>query len=345
MLAIIEERTVESGYHTNTDKYLLIMLLKLGLDAAVLSLCFQRLHTSFISMCGLSIVLADSVMVIFVSRLYFLQPETCLVSLCFLLTNVSVIFDALTLPIVCLCLLDCYLEGTSLGKQSNASKFLRHTALTLLLWVIAILSSFGSVNSDTSELNLEDGLSATVCEVRESTLVNFFILGGFSVTTCTLLPFWSRIPRWVRESDRLSQNAKIQKSDLRFSTNGPDTCVIEENPLEETVDPRPPLWLSTILGFSLMWMPYLTMSVVFLLLTIGLPAYTTVNLLWLECTNSLVMGVMFWAKSDTQGPYSPPGNMCLWSIFWHLSKGTQRQPFLATVFNASREKMHTLLHV
>ncbi|KAM8862753.1 putative G-protein coupled receptor 160 [Spinachia spinachia] len=342
MLAIIEESIVESVYPTaNTNKYLFIMLLKLGLDAAVLRLCSQRLHTSFISMCGLSIVLADFVMVILVSSLYFLRPEMCSVSLCFLLSNASVIFDALTLPIVCLCSLDCYLEGTNLGKQIAVSKFLRHSALTLLVWVIAVLSFFCSVKSDTLELNLEDGLSASGCEIRQCTLVNFFIIGVFLVITFTLLPFWSMIPQWVRESDEISQNAMNLNSDLRFLINWPHTSCITENPLEETVNPPPPLWLSTILGFSLMWMPYITMSAAFLLLGVGLPAYVTVNLQWLESINSLVMGVMFWAKSDTQGPYSPPGDVCSWSVFWHLSKGTQRQPFLGTVFKASREKTHT----
>nr|XP_040049187.1 probable G-protein coupled receptor 160 [Gasterosteus aculeatus aculeatus] len=295
MLAVIEGNLLGSVYNTtNTNKYLFIMLLKLVLDTAVLCLCSRRLHTSFISMCGLSIVLGDSVMVIWVSSLYFLPPETCLVALCFLLTNASVIFDALTLPIVCLCLLDCYLEGTNFAKQSTVSKFLRHTALTLLVWVIAVLSSFGSVKSGTLELKFEDGLSATGCEVRESTLANFFILGSFSIITFTTLPFWSMIPRWVRESVRefASQNAKNQNSDSQFSTKGPDT-----RGFEETVYPRPPLWLSTILCLSLTWMPYITITVVFLLLGVGLPAYATVNLQWLECTNSLVMGVMFWANS------------------------------------------------
>ncbi|XP_031701011.1 probable G-protein coupled receptor 160 [Anarrhichthys ocellatus] len=348
MLDIVAQTDV-SGRHTdNTDEYLGIMLIKVVLDIVVLSFSGRKLSTSFLSMCSLSIVLADSVMVLLFSSLLFLGPERYLMSLCFILANASAIYEALPLPLICLGLLDCCLEGTYLGKQSAFSKFLRHTALTLLVWILAVIW-FGSVKLDSMKLDYQERLSVLVCEVRESTLINYFILGLFSAVGCTMLPFYSMIPKWVGEANRISEareEPENQSSDLLFtSTDCTETKGIEENPPEETVYPRPPLWFSLILGFSLTWMPYLVMSVVCMLLSFGVPAYITVNLLWVECTNSFLTGVMFWANSNKQGPYSLPENVCPWPIYWHLSRGTRQQPFPAAVSNPSKEKSHTLLYV
>ncbi|XP_068589748.1 probable G-protein coupled receptor 160 [Cebidichthys violaceus] len=349
MLGIVAQTDVVSGCHTdNAGIYLVIMLFKMGLDATVF-FSGRKLYTSFLGMCSLSIILADSVMVLLFSSLLFLGPERCLVSLCFILANASATYEALPPPLMCLGLLDWCLEGTYLGKQSTFSKFLRHTALTLLVWILAVIYSIGSVKSDLMELDYKEGLLVVLCEVRETILINYFILGLLSAVGCTMLPFCSMIPKWVGEADRISEareERENQSSDLLFtSTNCMETKGIEENPPEQTVYPRPPLWFSLILGFSLTWMLYLTMSVVCMSLSFGVPAYITVNLLWLECTNSFLTGVMFWANSNKQGPYSLPENACPWPIYWHLSKGRQQQPFPAAVSNPSKEKRHTLLYV
>ncbi|KAM6928591.1 putative G-protein coupled receptor 160 [Lycodopsis pacificus] len=350
MLGIVEETDMVSGRHTdNTDKYLGIMLIKMGMEVVILFFSSQKLYTSFLGMCSLSIVLADSVMVLLFSSLLFLGPERYLVSLCFILANASATYEALPLPLMCLGLLDCCLEGTYLGKQRAFYKFLRHIALTLLVWILAVIYSFGSVKSDSMKLDYRERISVLVCEVRESTLINYFILGLFSAVGCTMLPFYSMIPKWVGEANRISEareERENQSSDLLFtSTNCTETKGIEENPPEETVYPRPPLWFSLILGFSLTWMLYLVMSVVCISLSFRVPAYITVNLLWVECTNSFLTGMMFWANSNKQGPYSLPENACPWPVYWHLSKGTQQQPFPAAVSNLSKEKSHTLLYV
>lgn len=350
MLGVLAQKDETSGSHTdNINKYLVLVVLKLGLDATVLCMCCRKWYTSFLSMCSLYMVLADFVMVLFFSSVLFLGPERYLGSLCLILAHASTTYEALPLPILFLGLLDYGLDSaTCLGKQSTVSKFLRHTALALLVWILAVIYSIGSVKSDLIFMDLPDGLSALVCEVQESTLISYFTVGLFLAVMCTMLPFWSMIPQWVREADRISiaRAESENRSDLLFTpTNCMETKGIEEKPLEETVYPRPPLWFSIILGFSLFWMPYLTVSVVCILLGFGVPAYITVNLLWLECTVSLLMGVVFWANSGTQGPYRLPENVCMWPIYWHLSKGTQKQPFPLAVINPPHEKRHTLLCV
>ncbi|XP_068454514.1 probable G-protein coupled receptor 160 [Clinocottus analis] len=350
MMGIVAQKDVTSGCHTdNVNQYVVLVVLKMGLDATVLYMCCRKRYTSFLNMCSLSMVLADFVMVLAFSIVLFLGPDRYLMSLCFVLGHASAMYKALPLPMICMVLSDYCLEATRLGKQSARLKILRHTASILLVWILAVIYSFGSVKSDLIKMDFLEGLSALVCEVQESTLISYFTLGLFLAVICSMLPFWSMIPQWVREADRLSVGRE-KRENQRDLWSTPTNCKcmetkgIEEKPMEETIY-SPPLWFSIILGFSLFWMPYLTVSVVGILMDFGVPAYITVNLLWLECTNSFLTGVMFWAKSNTEGPYRLPENVCDWPIYWHLSKGSQQQMFSPAVFDPSNEKRHILLCV
>uniref|UniRef100_A0A673HF38 Probable G-protein coupled receptor 160 n=1 Tax=Sinocyclocheilus rhinocerous TaxID=307959 RepID=A0A673HF38_9TELE len=83
------------------------------------------------------------------------------------------------------------------------------------------------------------------------------------------------------------------------------------------------LILLLTLGFALNWMPYLLMCLVCALVGFVVPAYASVNLLWMACTNSVLVGIAFWFRSDGSGPLGKfPDDTCLWNIYWHLSKGT-----------------------
>ncbi|XP_059189632.1 probable G-protein coupled receptor 160 [Centropristis striata] len=351
MLAIIEQRNTLSGCHADlTDKYLLLMLFKLGMDIAVIFLCCRKPFHSFLAMCSSSIVLADSLMVFLIAHIWFLGPERYPVSLCFLMAYASAAYGALPLPIICLGLLDYFLEDTYLSNQRACCKFLRNAVLTLLVWMLAVIYTFWSVQPDLMEMDFENGIKALVCEVEESTLIDYLILGVFAAVIFTMLPFWSMIPQWMKEAERLSEAREErdnQSSDLLFtSTCNTETKIGEENYLQDTVQMCPPLWASLTMGFGAFWMPYLSVSVACLIFGFAVPSYITVNLLWLECTNSLLMGVVFWVKSKKQGPYSNlPENVCMWHVYWHLSKGAQHRQLPMAVFNPSKEKRNTLLYV
>lgn len=329
MQAIIEQWEVGSSCPTdNTEKYVLLMLFKLGLDAAAFYLCCGKLYASILSMGSLSIVMADLVMTFFLAAVWFLGADRSPVPLCFLLANASATYGALPLPMVFMGLLDYYLHITYLSNHSAFCKYLKSTALILLGWMLALIYSLSFIKAEPIELDHITWIKAVVCEVDESRLIFYFILVLFTAVTCAVLPFFSNIPRWLKEAERLSEDRyekKNQRSDLFITTNYTQSKLSEEC-LEETIAPRPPLWLSLTLGFGLCWMPYLTVSVACLFFGFGTPAYITVNVLWLECTNSLLMGVVFWAKSNMQGPYRHlPENVCLWHVYWYLSKGTRQQ--------------------
>uniref|UniRef100_UPI003AB07FEF probable G-protein coupled receptor 160 n=1 Tax=Centroberyx gerrardi TaxID=166262 RepID=UPI003AB07FEF len=355
MLGIIEHWDGKGSCHAdNTGQYLTLVLFKAGLDATVLFLCWRRLHTSFLSMCGLSIAVADVVMAWSMTTVWFLGPQQSPVSVCFLLAHASATYVALPLPMVCLGLLDYISEDNNnncIGNQSSFCKSLRNMVFTLLVWVLAVVYSFGSVTTDLLEIEYSGGAKALVCEVQESTLVVYFVLGLFIAVISTLLPYWSRIPQWMKEASRLSDQREEpqenQKSDLLLnSIMYTETESGEDSFLVETVQQQPPLFLSLTLGFASIWMPYLIISVACQLLGFGVPAYIIVNLLWLECTNSLLVGAVFWVKSNRLGPYSRlPDDVCLWRIYWHLSRGTHQQKLPIAVFNPSEGKRNTLLYV
>ncbi|XP_051281437.1 probable G-protein coupled receptor 160 [Dicentrarchus labrax] len=347
MLAIIEQWEVGSECHTdNSEKYLLLILFKLGLDIAVFYLCCWKLSTSFLSMCSLSVIIADAVLAVFFASVWCLGPEMSPVSACFLLAHASATYGALPLPMMFLGLLDYCLEDTYLCNQSAICKYLRNAVLILLGWVLAVIYSFESVKDEPILVDITRETMALMCKVEESTLITYFILVLFTVVLCVMMPFWSSIPQWLREADMLAEmreEQENQRSDLFISTQCTETKISEGYYQEETISPRPPLWLSLMLGFGMFWMPYLAVSVICLVFGFGVPAYITVNLLWLECANSLIMGVVFWAKANTLGPHrNIPKNVCLWHIYWHLSKGTQQQLPIA-VFNPSKD--NALFHV
>uniref|UniRef100_A0A3Q3WW44 Uncharacterized protein n=1 Tax=Mola mola TaxID=94237 RepID=A0A3Q3WW44_MOLML len=309
MLAIIEECEVESDCQTdNTEKYVMLMLFKLGLDAGAFYLCCQKLYDSIFSMCSLSIVLADLGLTFSLVAVWLLGADGSHATLCFLLTNASAVYGTLPLPMIFLGLLDCYLHTYPCGDSAYC-KYLRNAVLVLLAWMLAVIYSISSVEVELTELDYMTWMKVVVCKVEESRLIAYFSLVLFIATTCAMLPFLSSIPQWLKES----------------------------------ISPQPPLWFSLTLGFGMFWMPYLIISVTCLLLNFGAPSYIAFNVLWLECTNCLLMGLLFWTKSNKQGTYcSLPKNMCLWHMYWKLSKGKGQHQFPIAVLDPSKTKRNTL---
>lgn len=353
MLAVIEHWEGKNSCHIdNTGMYVFLLFFKLALDATVLCLCWRKLHTSFLSVSGLYMVLADMVLVCSLTAVWFLGPRQSLVSACFLLAHASAIYAALPLPTLSLGLLDYALKYKYVGSQSVFCKALTNITVALLVWVLAVVYSLKTVETDLMEIEYE-GAKALVCEVQQSTVVNYFCMELFLVVLFALVPHCSKLPKWIQEANRLSNQRddlhENLKSDIMLNyARFDETEEDEENVPVKTVCQRPTLFLSFTLAFSSIWMPYLLISVTCLLLGFGIPAYIVVNLLWLECSNSLLVGVVFWLKSDSLGPYSHlPGDICSWQVYWHLSRGTAMyQLDLPTAcLKPSEKNSNPLLHL
>ncbi|XP_068600603.1 probable G-protein coupled receptor 160 [Brachionichthys hirsutus] len=349
MLAIISQWDRESGYQTNPEKYALLVLIKFALDAAVFFSCCRKLSASFLNVCSLSIIMADLVMVFLLTVVCFLGPEESPVSLCFLTANASATFGALPLPMMSLGLVDYCLDDAYLCNQRSFYKYLRNTVLTSLCWTRAVIYSLSTVKAELTELDNMPWRKALVCDVEESGLIAYFTLVLFTASLCAMVPFWSSVPLWLKEADRicgLREEQDPQKSDLLYISANQTKTDVSEDRLEEPARPRPPLWLAITLGFGLFWLPYLTISVIYHVFDVGVPAYISVNIMWLECTNSLLTGLVFWRNSHAQGPYSPylPKNVCSWSVYWYLSRGIGHHQLPVAVFNPSKVKQTILIY-
>uniref|UniRef100_A0A3B3VTF0 Uncharacterized protein n=1 Tax=Poecilia latipinna TaxID=48699 RepID=A0A3B3VTF0_9TELE len=276
MFAIIEQWDEASNQYTDvTKKYFLILLVKFGLETAVFYSCSPKKYMYFLSVCSLSVLLADFLLTVLMGAAWFLGPEKSLVSTCFLLATASTTYRALPLPMLIVGFVDYCLDDVFMCNVSVSWKTFRNVILTLVVWAVAFHNSILSDYVRLVELDSSGEINVLLCKVTE-----------------------------------------------------------------------PPLWFSITLGFILFWMPYLVMSVSCLICGVGVPAHLGVNLLWLECSNSLLVGLVFWAKSHTKGPYSSlPENMCLWQVYWHLSKDIRRSLPPTAVFNPSCEKKSSSLHV
>lgn len=347
ILAIMEQWEKTTDCHVdNTYKYFLLLLFKLGLDAAVFHLCSRKWHAYFFGMCSFSIVLVDLALTLVMGAVCLLGPEMSFVSPCFLLANASAAYGTLPLPMLVLGFLDYCFESTCTTSHRPWFKTLRNAVLALLMWVLAVTHSFNSAAVELMELEYVTGKRALVCETMQATLISYFVSITFILVVFALVPFWSRIPRWMREADKLCisrEDQEIKKSDFLFTA---PPCKDTTSCEMVSQEPPPPLWLSLTLGFATFWMPFLIVSVTCLILGFEVPAYISVNLLWLECANSLIVGLMFWAQSETQGPYNRlPENVCLWPVYWHLSKGTQQHPQPIAVSSPTTEKKNTYFYV
>ncbi|KAM4571677.1 putative G-protein coupled receptor 160 [Fundulus diaphanus] len=352
MFAVVEQWDEASDRHTdNTNKYFMLLLIKLGLEAGVFYSCGTKKYTYVLSVCSLSVLLADFVLTFLMGAAWFLGAEKSLVSPCALLANASTTYGALPLPMMLLGFVDYCLEDIFMSDRPAFWKTLRNVLLTLVVWALAVNYSLHSSYIGPVELDSVGEKRALACEVRESALITVFTLGLFTATLLTLVPFLTRIPRWIREAHKLTEAREEQKnmgSDLLFTSSWNHDLQTKsqlEEHLEENGPARPPLWFSMMLGFLLFWMPYLLMSVSCLIFGLGIPAYLSVNLLWLECSNSFLVGLVFWAKSSTRGPYSSlPDNVCLWQVYWHLSRDIQQSLLPVSMFIPPYEKKN-ILHV
>ncbi|KAJ8016395.1 hypothetical protein DPEC_G00006780 [Dallia pectoralis] len=324
MLAILEVWDDKHCIEDNTGHFLLIMLLKVGLDGLIMSLCQRRLHTSFMGICGLSVILADVVLSCAVAAIWTLGHASSQASMCFLLAHASDMFNALPLPILGLGLLDYAFHTTPCST-------LWYCVLTLMLWVVAGVHSYSSAFTEMIEVEYERGMNALGCAVQESVFVVYFSVGIFIAICWVLLSHYKLIFSLIKEANRLSEqrnNVKFEPKQSLTYKHGKlmQLKADQENALVgETKWQSPPLYLTLTLGFSITWASYLVMCVACELLDLAVPSYISINILWLKCVDSLLIGLMFWLRSDRLGPYSDhTDELCPWPIYWHLSRGYLR---------------------
>lgn len=329
MLAIIEQD--KQGCNVdNTTQFLILILSKVCLDFGAMYLCYLKPLLSFFNMCSLSMVLVDLILAVFMCATLWLDVHTSHTALCFIMAHFSAAYSALPIPMLCLGILDYSIQVTMTTKKYL--NLVKTIILVVLLWSIAGIYSHNTV--DVTLLEKERDGRYLVCDIQESKVVTYSVIVMFNLMFFILLPYWSLIPQWVREADRIfearEQTVKTKTSDLVkiISVTPEDEIKCTK---EDYTKPRPSMHISLLIGFGVIWIPYLSVSTVCALFEFGIPAYVSVNLLWVQCINSVLAGTVFWLRSNTVGPYSNlPDNVCLWQIYWHLSRGSESHQQLLT---------------
>lgn len=349
MLAIAERwETAPDLYTDNTIRFLLLIVAKAVMDTLFFWSFSKAWSRSFLGLCSLSLAVMDWVVALAMASVWFFEAVRISVSPCFLLAHASATYGALPVPMMGLGILDYCLDDTYIGRQRPKCKLLRNVVLVLVVWIQAGFHSAGSVDCQLTEYYYSARERFFLCALEDTQGIAFVVALLFSAAFLAMWPFHSQLLQWVKEADRLAQEREAEKnktSDLFILNSCEKGQICEKDYVEKTNRPRPPMWFSLTLAFGVTWMPYLTMSAIFLLCDLTVPAYIAVNSMWLECIHSVLTGVVFWAKSETTGPYTHlPENTCTWRVYWHLSRGTQPQRPLS-VCNTSEEKEKKLLCV
>lgn len=343
MLAIIGQTDLEQGcYVDNTTQFLILMLLKVCLDLGAIYLNRLKPLLSFLNLCSISIVLVDLTLAVSMSLTLGLDAQRSHVALCFIMAHFSAAYSALPVPMWCLGILDYYLQDTWAGRK--CIRLLRNLVLILVMWTMAGI--YAHATADATLLEKERNVKYLVCEIQESKVVAYSVIALSTLMFFVLLPYLSLIPQWVKEADRIFE---VRQDITETKTSDMMTTITGENikcTKEDFAISRPSMHISLILGFGVIWMPYLAVTTFCVVFEFGIPAYISVNLLWVQCINSLLAGTVFWLRSDTVGPYSSSSdNVCLWHAYWHLSTGSEAQQQLATVFSPSKGKRSTPFYV
>ncbi|MCJ8735228.1 hypothetical protein PDJAM_G00244480 [Pangasius djambal] len=321
MMAVLQEEN-EYCTHDTTLQYLLLLLSKVALNTLVLSFWLRSIPKTLLGVCGISIYLADLLLICFISWAWlFQQNRGTHEVVCFSLSHSSTVYSLLPLPVLLAGALDCVIHQ-DVGQKSLGRTAV-HCVVVLLIWTLACFYSSCYTNTELLTIHYKEGVETLVCSVQGSVAVSRFSLNLFIIVGFVLLFHCRKLPRWVRLANKLTKQrtGSPSMSDLAFSRNLEklESGAIEETHIDNQQD-RPPLIISLVLCFALNWTPYLLMCVACDLLGFVVPAYASVNLLWTACANSLLVGVAFFYRSNKHGPLCTlPDDICPWSFYWYLS--------------------------
>lgn len=314
-MAILQTtRSSENFCHDETLQYLFLLCSKVILNTLVLCFWRRSICKSFLGICSISIQAVDVLLVGAVFYIWFFKEDT-VTSMCFILSHGSSVYTLLPLPILIAGAFD-YATYPNAGYRSHCRAVSRCVAV-VLLWTSACLCSYLYTDTQPVEIYIDIDVKALACRVRGSTVTFHFCTELVFIVSVVLLLYFKNLIGWLRRAKMIS---KHRSSAFIFEKYQDDFYSQDEE--SENDENCPPVFVSLTLCFALSWMPYLLVLVSCELLGFVLPAYASVNLLWMACANSALAGFALWHQSGSDGPFRPfPDESCPWSVFWHLSKG------------------------
>ncbi|XP_036390158.1 uncharacterized protein si:dkeyp-100a1.6 [Megalops cyprinoides] len=317
MLAVLETWEEEGRrWQDHTLLYLSLIGFKVGLNALTLVLCSQSLRRSFMGLSGASLCLVDVLLLCGTAYIWlFRQHLNAASSLCLLLSHSSTVYSLLPLPFLLLGALDYCATLSPVSRPTSLHRTRSCCLVLLSIWALACVYSYHCTDSEV--IIATDGEPMLLCTVQDSAVVLYFCAGTSLAIAAVLLYYSQRAPECFRTALRLSRqwdaSPPVPHCDLPLSyRKAPQPAAAEQ---AEGL-PDPPLLLRFTLGFSLYWIPFLGVNMACRLLNLATPSYVTVNLLWVLCANSVLIGTVLWFQSRQPGPCgNPPDDTCRWSVY------------------------------
>ncbi|RXN12628.1 putative G-protein coupled receptor 160 [Labeo rohita] len=317
MMAVIWSPGTNKNFpHDETLQYLLILCFKVALNTFVLFFWRLSIFKSFLGLCSVTMYVADVLLVSAVMNAWlFKEHLPTSTSMCFILAHGSAVYALLPLPILIVGAFD-YASYPHLDTSSSTRcRAVSYSIVIVLLWALACCYTYNYTDTQPME-TYKDNMRVLACRVHGSSVVfQFSIHLSIAVGFILLLYFKKKIG-WTRKANKLAElknTAFAPEKDQNF------LCA----QAGEGGNSEIPLFVSLTLCFASNWMPYLLMGFACALVGFVVPAYASVNLLWMACANSVLVAIAFWFRSDSIGPLRKfPDDTCLWNIYWHLSKGT-----------------------
>ncbi len=316
MMAVIWSPGVNENFPQDEIlQYLLIVCSKVALNTFVLSIWRHSILKSLLGLCSVSMYVADVLLVSAVIGAWlFKEHIPTSTSMCFILAHGSAVYALLPLPILVAGALD-YASYPHLDVSSSSRRrAVCYCTVVVLLWAFACFYTYNYTDTQPMEI-YKDNARVLVCRVHGSTIVFQFSMQISIAVGLILLFYFKTTIDWIRRVNKLAFDPE---KDQHFPYNQDG-----EGGISETQESSPPLFVSLTLGFALNWIPYLLVCLLCAFLGFVVPAYASVNLLWMACANSVLVGIAFWFRGARIGPLRQfPDDTCMWNIYWHLSKGT-----------------------
>lgn len=320
MMAVILSKGINENLpHDETLQYLIILCTKVALNTFVLSFWRHSILKSLLGLCSVSIYMADVLLVCAVSSAWlFKEHLPTSTSMCFILAHGSAVYALLPLLILIAGAFD-YASYPNLDiTRSSRNRLVSYCITVVLMWASAFVFTY--YYTDTQPIKIyKDKLSVLVCPVHGSNVVFQFCMQISIAVGLILLLHFKKLIGWISRANKLAELTNtvfVPESDQDFTYNN-----FGEYGKSEIQESSPPLFVSLTLGFAMNWVPYLLMCLTCALVGFAVPSYASVNLLWVACANSALVGIAFWFRSGRIGPYSKlPDDACFWNTYWHLSK-------------------------
>ncbi|XP_052459528.1 probable G-protein coupled receptor 160 [Carassius gibelio] len=302
----------ENNPHDETLQYLLILCSKVTLNTIVLTFWRHSILKSLLGICSVSMYVADMLLLSAVTSVWLVKENLpTSTSMCFILAHGSTVYALLPLPILIAGAFDYGSYPYQEVNLSSQRRAVSYCIVVVLMWTLACGYTYNYTDTQPMEI-YKDNVRLLVCRVHGSSVAFQFSMQVSIAVALILLLYFKKMIGWIRRANKLA--AKDQNF-LNSQDGGCGNSEVEEN--------STPLFVSLTLGFASNWMPYLLMCLACALMGFVVPAYASVNLLWMACANSVLVGIAFWFRSDGSGPLGKfPDDTCLWKNYWHLSKGT-----------------------